>query len=484
MLIRTCCNVLGSELIFYIVIFYSTTFTNAFFFFFSTYDSCDNEAECQSAGQCNDWEFSDWTRDMEGSPNRGVCVVQMSDDNEGKFANCNGASLRYTRDMTKCINTTITDQTECEEAGHEWNRKAFTQQQCEAHGTGCREPRHGGLTAKNESVCAECGGMSQFQYIWTPGNWRSGTWKPTNWLPRAYSPVNSIKPSLDDFKLEMLMRKAIGRIIGREMANRYAVTFNFTLNLISKAACDCTGNTGRDGCFNGEETRAICVANPGTAAACGDVSLSSDTSNGQVAFGIVQTSTNPSQFVREGNNNNAPTRRRLGRRTANTIVDVSDYDVVVLGGYIVGRLLGNGVGISMDVAPSGAFSVCVTIDDTLLVGLNETWVYDFGQIIDNLVEPLNFTLELTGDQLCANVTELGTYFPIARVDVIEGDLSYLEVYVPDAPINNGGTTTTTTTTTAAPTATPTIDNAAASNSGFGLWEMMLHASLFFFAWFN
>jgi hypothetical protein len=92
---------------------------------------------------------------------------------------------------------------------------------------------------------------------------------------------------LDYDKLYDILYNVAGRVVARELLNRFYVQFGLTTDIFKAIACDCT-NSGVSDCFGApiETKLAACSVDPSSRSACSGFAVGTDTFANGTAISI------------------------------------------------------------------------------------------------------------------------------------------------------------------------------------------------------
>lgn len=401
------------------------------------WDQCETQAECEASGVCDDWELQNWHNHAcfgagsDGTAEEcvGVCILPY--DMSHGWPQC---SMEQGWSRMGCIDFTITSSNDC---SGEWRSRAFTEQACQNHGSGCKERRFWQLTPKQGASCTECGGEEQSFYRWTAGQWITGEMQPLQWKMRNIESINQWQPALNWTKFHNAIDEVAASMMARNMKTMLMCKYNQVASSINLIACDCGSNAAAD-CYDqpafvrigeteafhglpttAEFSGATVIMNEDCVSADDDSAVigASALTDLEALIGIV--------LVRHA--------KSLGN-VGKTPEQPNIYEVVTNQyNSVVGQLVGNGIAFDGQLVQPATLcidkGISIAIDDITYP------VADFA--IYNETEhswtPLGPSSNATMDsvRVCASVQQSGTYFPIMRMAAYTEPESTLE---PEPPL--------------------------------------------------
>jgi hypothetical protein len=384
----------------------------------NNWGQCATQQDCLQAGVCNDWEFQNWQADFcrqnPASDNcTGVCVYNFTVDFWGN-PQCQ-TPLGWSK--LGCTNTSITDPTQCTGT---WVRRAFTEADCLAHGSGCYERRFWQPTPKNSSSCSSCGGNYRSLYKWTPAKWVQGEMRALEWVPRKFGSINTWNLTINWTKLDDVMNLVVAQMMQKALKSQFLCQYSLTTANIEKIACDCGDVVGSD-CFNSTTLVPIGETNLFSGLEVlnewGKVSVTSfldSISNSSDSISIIIEAITDLSFL-----GGVPLgRSRLGAPQGGFLGTGSstNYNVVYDdSGNVIGQIVGSGMSLSAG-GGFGDVQICMTIDPSIPIN---PWfnISDFGEPRNG--DNANITAQflnatVSNGQICATINSSGTYFPIYR----------------------------------------------------------------------
>jgi hypothetical protein len=399
-------------------------------------ERCSNESECTNNGICSDWELRNYgdtfcqsTDNFHRNNCTGVCVFPF--ETEHGHVSCG-------EDKTKinigCKSLSIDNNVTCDNQNGTWIYKARDQDECEAHGFGCREQRFWWFTGKDEANCTDCNGDYVPFYHWTSGSWAGGEIHNLTWTTKQWLPINEWQPTINWTKLDEAAEVVIAELMSSHVKSQFLCKHGPKATVVSRLACSC-GDVKGDDCFTELDFSEVGEADSfnGLAASFEWHVAKVSHSNESVATDFttieVDILSDITPLLRSFSG--GAHRSDVRSYSKNGIIpfaslakDRTEYEVVYnnLGG-IVGQLVGTGVTITI----GNATDITLCIDRDYDITLEESYypVADLGLLNDeDLIIPLGQNATVVDGQLCTNISETGTYFPIYRVvdweDVLPG----------------------------------------------------------------
>lgn len=376
--------------------------------------TCNTETECQQSGTCDDWDFQNWDNEfckvasnMVSANCSGVCVMPFHLDFWGNPT----CSSFQKRNFVGCSDLSIIDPQLCVTNNGSWIKKAFTRQDCEAHGNGCFEKRFDQPSFKNRETCAECGGSFKSLYNWIPSSWNKGEIKSTEWTERIFGTRNVLSATIDWNELNNQVNSAISQMTRNTIKNQYLCQYSLILSNIEKISCDCGDINGED-CYSSPSFvplgEAIFFAGVPAFFSLGRVSISSDGLNmtEHLESTCITIQGAPDLASLTGNSEN-PMRKRAA----------APIYVYAFDGRTTGQIIGFGATYSNVVNP---VQICADIDESIVVDPRFV-TPDFARKVPGSVGPLytmamNIPTTVRNGKLCATIQTFGEYYPMMRGD--------------------------------------------------------------------
>lgn len=354
----------------------------------------------------------------------GVCVKPF--DLSRGHPDCDWSSSGWSR--LGCVYYDIISSAECTTAGGSWKQRAFDQQSCEAHGSGCKERNFWQLTPKESTLCSSCGGSTQSYYNWHAGSWITGEMIPLQWKAREFTSINRWQPTLNWTKLHAEVEEVANLIISKAIKSSMMCRFNLKAAALAKVACDCGSydeSLPRSDCFDtienvpiGEQTF---FSGIGGVAEWSGVSITVDPDSipPEQDDALIEATSSGSVKVLLSTTTQQSSRRQRSPYNPN------EYEVVTNHvDYIVGQLLSDGV--TLTIPENVTLNVCINIDPDIprdpeniypekdFAGYNATG----GPMGEPKWWPLELNVTMVGNysQFCADISESGTYFAILRAE--------------------------------------------------------------------
>lgn len=435
------------------------------------WDQCESSTECESVGDCNDWELQNWYaalcmdgEKMHTSECTGVCVQPYtisSNPHSGGMPQCSGMNTAWTK--MGCVDYTITTVEGCSTAGGTWQERAFTESDCLGHGTGCAEQKYWQLSPKSSGDCIGCGGTPEPYYRWTPGHWITGQMIPLEWKSRQFASINRWQPTLNWTRLHTEVESVATIVLAKTIKTSLMCKLNPIASIYKQIVCALDTNT--DTCSEEQSIRigeqdifsglSRTIEWSGITVHVADDSVSSTQDTGEIVALKHTTSISISAET---------VSRRRNPNLARSPYDPSPYEVVTNHvDYIVGQLISDGV--TLIIPEETTINVCIDIDGDIPEDPEEIYpTLDFAGYNASIPKwwPLELNVTRIGNQACADVDLSGTYYAILRLD----DWEFATGIAPTtgAPTPGPTLSPTPSPTTAAPTAAPTTSPSSSSSS--------------------
>ena len=366
----------------------------------SNYGNCENQNECTTNGECDDYEFQskcEWDGICTEETN-GVCLFDFEYDSNG-YKSCPQQQTQWSR--IGCINQNL-QKTGCLEQSGVWKTRARSKEQCSAHGQMCFEKRNWMYSDKNATECIKCGGNKGDVYTWNSGIWSRGKMMSGKWSAVNYASENQYIKLVSNQRLQTAFTNSIAKIIGVQVLNSYRQSFLVPLLGIKQLSCLC--NTKED-CFTDAAPvpQKQCRADPGVANDCSVTLPGSSADSSKVDIGLLPAS----QFANDGS---TTVRSKLNKR-----ITASSYSVIKFSGATVGQIIGDGKSFTFDKVVS-SFIGCLDINQQIPQD-TQYGVYDASIVLPSgkLSSPLKVEMTANGLQICGTFSQQGTYFPVLRV---------------------------------------------------------------------
>jgi hypothetical protein len=417
-----------------------------------TWAECTTKQECESSGECDDWEFEVWKND--GTTQGGACVVKPTIDEFG-FSGCTDQWSRI-----GCIDSSVTKASDCTGTGKTWHAKGVDETTCQAHGKMCFEDGMWEPTPKSADMCKQCGGDMDYLYTWTGGDWGGNDLIPLTWKQRTWGAVNEWRDTFDMFKVDKLMNMLIGNKLGNMFANNFRKAFLKEADVIAAIACacnpevvndpakaavaDCSEEFGKETVISTGKAFAQPDAKPDgkkhkkkkkkdTAVGAPGVKVTFNSSavkpeDDFSSFNVTQQQ--PGALMAKDNQKVATleARRRMlkggkrfkytrglttmGDKNAHKFASVRNANDI-----IVGQIVGSGVGFASSTVLQSATSICVKPSTTIYEDSATYPIKDFAlSTIAGVGVPLEETVTLNNKgEWCMSTKNPGTYIPVLRV---------------------------------------------------------------------
>lgn len=229
----------------------------------SPFDVCQTEAACTAQGLCNDWEMNPCPGSPPGTCASGACVQSWKlDPNHGQRQWCQ-SPMRQS--PLGCIDATVQSEQQCiqkqqnDEEGSTWtwHTKAYTEEECLAHGSQCSSADYQfGYSAKPQEVCTQCQGRYSSVYQYTRGAIIPSTQQSTSWQARAWITTNQMVQTISYSKLNHLHDAAISKVMAQQKMNFFHAKYGSYLPVIKAIQCACGDDVSKEvtaepvtGCF-------------------------------------------------------------------------------------------------------------------------------------------------------------------------------------------------------------------------------------------
>lgn len=463
------------------------------------WDQCSTQAKCEATGDCDDWDFQNWFRsDCWSDLNKaktdasclGVCLIPFDTSKGYPQCDWNAGSIGWSR--IGCINYDVVNTTACTSLGGVWKQRAFDEASCNAHGYGCDQRSFWQLTPKQGSDCVGCGGQIRPYYKYHRGVWLTGEMEPLTWTTRQFASINTWQPTLNWTKLWTEVEKVSAQVIAKAIKSQMQCKHQLVATHMQVLACDCAPGTTDTTCFDGVEMVSVGQQEvfSGLSSQMEWANVVIHVSEGAIPaeqdYDTVSASTTSDLSLLLGTQTEG--RRRMLRKRVpqkRSPYAPDEYEVVTNhADYVVGRLLGSGVAITVPQNLSEPLWVCLVLDEDIPVDPESIYpTPDWAGY--NASEPkwwpLDLDIVVAGDdvQYCANVTESGTFFPIRRLNGWE-TATGIATSVPTAqptlnptaePTAEGSVAPTVSTTaqpSVSPTAAPTVDSSLSTGAVIGI----------------
>ena len=314
------------------------------------------KSDCDAAGQCDDFEFGQ----------NGACVYSPA---SGIPFSCSNGD-RPTR-SGKCINSAATTSASCTTT---WVTRARNATACAAYGARCFTP-DGKQSAVTAAQCAACGGKSVPLYRWNGPVWKSAQMVSSKWVDSVtWRPINEFKQSLDMGKLENLFKKAIGKIVIRQMVSDFNQQYTALASVFQAFTCDCID--AKSDCFNSLITSNVggCTADTSDLSNCNGVVIDSGTFNTAVPVSIDVDLVASANFL--GAPSDSPLRKRATKKKTKANYKVVKNSV----GTLVGQIVGNAMNYTFSTSASGNVSLCLPVDSSISLNTTAYPNYDIAPV--------------------------------------------------------------------------------------------------------
>lgn len=411
--------------------------------YINRWDTCNTKEECESSGQCPDWEFHNWNNPLcWEQPNScgGVCVLPFNtsrghpecDWSAGQGWSQIGCIDHNIITKEQCDNVTLSDNNS---TGGLWKTRANTKEECDAHGMACVEPRFLGFTPKTEEQCSACDGTFERYYKWTWGEWYTGVMTPLQWKTnRSMEAVNRWDFALNWTKFHNQVSESVAVMMGKALKSRSECKYNLVSSNVKALACECGVIGPNETCsvddslvvsigeaqfFSGLEKKVAmgeATMQIGSDDIPPDVDSSIITVKTVTDLDTLLTQTTKRLIEVEGER---PFNRVSLRSSQFFLRDVAqDYAVVMneIGGQ-VGQLVGTGFSVDFEEGSKiTTVRICLPIDFDIPHD-NDTWpVPDLAIFANDTYTALGIDpIEIEDDShICGSVSEEGMYFPVYR----------------------------------------------------------------------
>ena len=409
---------------------------------------CDTEAECEASGRCH----GPWLRDqicyMDEDVGTHTCKVVTNackvgvdpsrqhmclgspdcDDEWGCWDDMRDHFGDY------CIDYTIETESACGAASGEWLTITTTHQRdfCTSD-TECQGGRSewGNVWERDSTECRACGGTMR---SW--GQWSSGTWVTPEmvsggreWKTRRMEQANTWSSRIDEWRIRDLVRTIEIQLNNEAQAAFARCMYGEIGDSVEKLASVCGGATPtqRDTVLAQDYPNFCNVSQyNGTAAKTGrkgstNVEIGADSLDGIGQMCAVSMPTQPNS----GMNPTSVRRRSLSRRLLSadepSFDDASCWSLVRNSNdALVGQLLGDCVLVSLTAGLSTRNGVRLCLQTKPEREIDDAYNVD-GFVERTEVDgafkytPVQKIVTREGEQLCASVTEMDTYFCPARL---------------------------------------------------------------------
>lgn len=412
---------------------------------------CDSEADCEASGRCD----GPWLRDQicyfdEDLGEFGThtckvftnaCKVGVDPDRQHMCLGspdcedgwCWDDMRHYFGDF--CVDYTIETESACDAASGEWlSINTATQREFCTSDTECQGGRSewGNVWERDATECRACGGTMR---SW--GQWSSGTWITPEmisggrtWRTRGMEQANTWSARIDEWRVRDLVRTIEMQLNNEAQAAFALCMYGEIGDSIQKLSSVCGGasSTERDAVLVQDYPNFCNVSQyNGTAAKTGrkgstNVEIDTDSLDGVGQMCAVSMPTQPN----DGMNPTSVRRRSLSRRLLSeadepSFDDASCWSLVRNSNdALVGQLLGDCVLVSLTAGLSARNGVRLCLQTKPEREIDDAYTVD-GFVERTEVDgtfkytPVQKTVTREGEQLCASVTEMDTYFCPARL---------------------------------------------------------------------
>ena len=426
---------------------------------------CASAGDCAAAGQCDDWEFQTCTGAT--GCQSGACLKPYTLSDENGYPRCadesyyasikqppptgaNGQPQLERWARNGCIAAYLTTPQTCATAGFSWKRRAATQAQCAAQGTGCKEANalQWGLSTKSAAACTACGGTPTPLYTWTPGQLLTGQMHALTWQARGWVSSNRMVATMDWFALSQVVGNVISALQMTDTVNQMKAKYAPLVQLVGVLACDCSSAALAGQCFAAAVAAPLakCRLDPGVASKCSGVRVASTALAGQTASQIATVSvlgagqlaasfdrSGGSASLQNANKQKSSLGRAVGAGLATVSAAAAQWAVVKASASansaVVGQLIGDGKSVTFSGSAVSSFEICLDRNlaiATDAVSFPDTDVAAVTKTSTNLAgapQPLFATVTTNGLQVCTTITGAGagsasttvTYFPVIRM---------------------------------------------------------------------
>ena len=331
----------------------------------------------------------------------GLCTFKPV---SGKLFDC--ASSNFTQ-TGLCISSA--SQTQCTS---QWISKATTSSACLSKGVYCEHPS-GKLSLLSAEACRACGGTSKNRYTWTGD---------------AATPTPDSQTNVPD--VQTIAQDSIGKQVTRKILNDFYKHLNTYTNLFKAFACDCVEKRGS--CFDkpAQVEDEECVVDPAVQTQCGGAYFSPSQTTSKDPLIITAFTYSASNYLKS--QQNTTTVGNTGVQESNTVTvepspatgsspsvmlskrcnPLSDYEVVVSGGQIIG----NGVSYTTSSDSYKMVTICLSTDKSIPTNKVKYPYYDIGIVFGGQVYAQYLTASFDGSKVCGDVYKFPdiVYIPILR----------------------------------------------------------------------
>jgi hypothetical protein len=376
------------------------------------YGDCENKAECEAVGQCDDWEFH--PRYSHNGLATGVCTYRPE-----TLYRCQGSDW-YTK-TGHCVSASISSEEDCKPSALQtgsqnytvtvqWKSRAKTKAQCEAQGTQCLVPKKGFLYL-NDTECSSCQGKQQGIYTWNGGVWKNGTLLPTQWEAVRWKSENQWKTLPDQRKFEEVLELSLFQVIGFQVYESFSKKFTSFANIYKFISCDCT-KSGKDTCFDEKISVPLkqCSLDPNAGGECSGVQIDTGMFGDDQVVSIEIDEVSATNYI-EGTSKSLNLDEAVGNSNIYAVINCYDSNRC-------GQLVGNGKYIKFSSLAVTNVTVCLDKDLNIDQDTVNYPVLDFAKGSgDDLGSPLRVNVTEVGNQYCGSVNPFtsATWFPIRRM---------------------------------------------------------------------
>lgn len=378
---------------------------------------CPSLAACSAAGVCSDsFDVAPAIASLIGSGDS-ICILPF-DFESGTGASCRNSSAVQV--ASGCAVSDFQSRASCVAASGYWHVLAMNSSACAAVAPmECFDGDSGSFLGRSRVECQRCTSQWRAPYSWSRGEWTPGSVAPLRWVNREWKASNTLGTAINYPQFTEEVGKAIADDVSTAFLTESLCRFDNLLKTVGAVACDCTAARGLGSCFSsGAGARQIGVGrvcpslNNSISVSPVTVYASPTALSADESCKVVRISLTPNdQFALSGLS--ALTSEIFKQRITNVFA-VARNSL----GAVVGQILSDAIATEYDGLTAIPMRVCILTVDSIPRDSRYTR-YDMARLdaTTNKIFVLGTNATYVSGEVCAQISNSGTYFAVATVPI-------------------------------------------------------------------